>query len=86
LTLLLLLVVLVGIVVMFVVGFVRPRKSRSVQSWIDRVFFKGERKSGKAPGRLVPKALDETLDNSRKTLDKSAKTGRKARQKTPLED
>jgi len=56
-----------------------------VQSWIDRVFFKGERESDKAPGRLVPKMLDDTLDNSRKTLDKSAKAGRKARKKTPLE-
>jgi hypothetical protein len=81
----LLLVLVVGVVVMFVVGFVRPRKSRSVQSWIDRVFFKGERQSGKAPGRLAPKVLDETLDDSRKTLDKSAKAGRKVREKTPLE-
>jgi hypothetical protein len=70
---------------MFLVGFVRPRKSRSVQALIDRVFFEGERESAKAPGRFVPKALDETLDNSRKTLDKSAKAGRTARRMTPLE-
>ena len=35
----------VGVVVMFVVGFVRPRKSRRVQSVIDHVFFEGERES-----------------------------------------
>ena len=81
----LLIVLVLGMVTMFVVGFVRPRKSRTVQSWIDRVFFKGERESGKAPGRLVPKMLDNTLDNSRKTLDKSAKAGRAAREKTPLD-
>lgn len=83
-TLVLLLVLVVGVVVMFVVGFVRPRKSRRVQSVIDHVFFEGERESVKAPGRLVPKALDKALDNSRKTLDKSAKAGRRARRKTPL--
>ena len=83
--LVLLVVLVLGVLVMFFVGFARPRKSRAVQSWIDRVFFKGERESGKAPGRLVPKMLDKTLDNSRKTLDKSAKAGRKARKKTPLE-
>jgi hypothetical protein len=83
--LVLLVVLVLGVLVMFFVGFARPRKSRAVQSWIDRVFFKGERESGKAPGRLVPKMLDKTLDNSRKTLDKSAQAGRTARKKTPLE-
>jgi len=84
--LVLLVVLVIGVLVMFFVGLVRPRKSRAVQSWIDRVFFKGERESHKAPGRLVPKMLDKSLDNSRKTLDKSAKAGRKVRRKTPLED
>jgi hypothetical protein len=71
---------------MFLVGFFRPRKSRSVQSWVDRVFFEGERKSGEAPGRLMPKVMHETVKDSRKTLDQSAKAGRKVRQKTPLEN
>jgi hypothetical protein len=84
-TLVLLAVLVLGVVVMFFVGFARPRKSKAVQGWIDRVFFKGERESHKTPGRLVPKMLGKTLDNSRKTLDKSAKAGRKARNKTPLE-
>ena len=84
-TLLLLLVLVVGILVMFVIGFVRPRKSRTVQAWIDRVFFKGQRQSGKAPGRLMPKVLHETVKDSRKTLDKSAKAGRKTREKTPFD-
>jgi hypothetical protein len=78
-TLVLLLVLVFGAVTMFVVGLVVPRKSRAVQTWIDEKFFKGERESGKAPGRLVPKALHESLDDSRKVLDKSAKAGRKAR-------
>ena len=80
-TLLLLVVLVFGVVAMFVVGLVVPRKSRAVQSWIDQKFFKGERESGKAPGRLMPKALHETLMDSRKTLDKSAKAGRKTRGK-----
>ena len=50
-----------------------------MQNWIDERFFKGERESGQAPGRLVPKALHESLDDSRKVLDQSAKAGRKAR-------
>lgn len=69
---------------MFVVGFVLPRKSRKVQSWIDGKFFKGQGESGKAPGTLLPKALDKSLKNSRKVLDKSAKAGRKTRDTTPL--
>jgi hypothetical protein len=81
---LLILVLVVGSIVLFVVGFVRPSKSRAVQSWIDRVFFKGQRKSGRAPGRLMPKALSKALRNSRKTLDKSAQAGRKTRYKSPL--
>jgi hypothetical protein len=85
-TFVLLVVLVLGVLAMFVVGLVRPRKSRVAQSWIDRAFFKGEREGHKAPGRLVPKMLDRTLDNSRKTLDKSAKAGRKVRRKTPLED
>jgi hypothetical protein len=81
---LLLVVLVVGAVTMFVVGFVVPRKSRSVQSWIDRKFFKGQRKRGKAPGKLMPKAIGKSLKNSRKVLDSSAKAGRKTREKTPL--
>jgi len=81
----LLVVLVVGVLVMFVVGFVRPRKSRTVQSWMDRMFFRGQRESGKAPGRLMPKVLHETIKDSRKTLDKGAKAGRKAREKTPLD-
>jgi hypothetical protein len=81
---LLLLVLVVGAVTMFVVGLVVPRRSRSVQSWIDRKFFQGQRKRGKAPGKLMPKAIGKTLKNSRKVLDTSAKAGRKTREKTPL--
>ena len=79
-TLVLPLVLVVGAVTMFIVGFVVPRKSRAVQTWIDEKFFKGQRASGKAPGRLVPKALHESLKDSRKVLDKSAKAGRKTRE------
>jgi hypothetical protein len=82
--LVLLLVLVVGVVVMFVAGFVKPRKSEAVQGWIDRVFFKGHRESEKAPGELVPKALEASIDDSRKVLDKSAKAGRKARNKGPV--
>jgi hypothetical protein len=77
----LLLVLVVGTVTMFVVGLVVPGKSRTVQSWLDRKFFKGQRNSNKAPGRLMPKALVKSLKNSRKVLDKSAKAGRKTREK-----
>ena len=79
-TLVLLLVLVLGEVTMFIVGFVVPRKSRAVQTWIDHKFFRGERESGKAPGRFVPKALHESLEDSREVLDKSAKAGRKARE------
>ena len=81
---LLLAVLVVGAVTMFVVGFFVPRKSRTVQSWIDGKFFKGQRERGKAPGKLMPKAIGKSLKNSRKVLDTSAKAGRKTREKTPL--
>jgi hypothetical protein len=79
-TLVLPIILVLGAVTMFIVGFVVPRKSRAVQTWIDERFFKGQRESGKAPGRLVPKALYESLKDSRKVLDKSAKAGRKTRE------
>jgi hypothetical protein len=82
--LVLLLVLVVGAVVMFVVGFVKPRKSKAVQGSIDRVFFKGHRESEQAPGELVPKALEKSIDDSREVLDKSAKAGREARTKGPV--
>ena len=83
-TLILLVILVLSALTMFVVGLVVPRKSRSVQSWIDGRFFKGHRESDKAPGVLVPKALHQTLKNSRKVLDKSAKAGRASREKLPL--
>jgi hypothetical protein len=82
--LVLLLVLVVGAVVMFGVGFVKPRKSTAVQGWIDRVFFKGHHETEQAPGERVPKALETSIDDSRKVLDKSAKAGRKARSKGPV--
>jgi hypothetical protein len=51
---------------------------------MDRKFFKGQRESNKAPGKLVPKALHKSLKNSRKVLDKSSKAGRRTREKSPL--
>lgn len=79
-TLALLLLLVFGVVTMFIVGFLVPRRSRAVQTWIDEKFFQGQRESGQAPGRLVPKTLHESLKDSRKVLDKSAKTGRRARE------
>ncbi len=75
-------VLVLGVVTMFFVGFVIPRKSRAVQTWIDKKFFEGQRKSDEAPGPLVPEAVHETLKDSRTTLDRSANVGRKAREKT----
>ena len=42
-----------------------------------------QRESGKAPGRLVPKALHESLKDSRKVLDKSAKAPRRKTREAP---
>ena len=39
--------------------------------------------SGKAPGRLVPKALHESLKDSRKVLNKSAKAPRRKTREAP---
>jgi hypothetical protein len=81
---LLLVLLVVGAMTMFLVGFIVPKRSRTVQSWIDRTFFKGQRKRQKAPGKLMPKAIGKSLKSSRKVLDSSAKAGRKARRKTPV--
>jgi hypothetical protein len=72
--LLLLLVLVVGTVTMFVVVSSCRGRSRAVETWIDENLFKGERESGKAPGRLFPR-LHESIDDSRKALARSAKAG-----------
>ena len=82
-TLVLPIILVLGAVTMFIVGFVVPRKSPAVQTWIDEKFFNGQRESGKAPGRLVPKALHESLKDSRKVLDKSAKAPRRKTREAP---
>lgn len=77
-TVLALVIVFVVSAVLFVLGFIAPRRSRKAERKVNEALFSGERESGKAPGRLPPKALRKSLDESRKLADKSAEAGRAA--------
>ena len=74
-TLVLPIIVVLSAVTMFIVGFVVPRKSQAVQTWIDQKFFNGQRESGR---------LRTRASRTRgKVLDKSAKAPRRKTREAP---
>jgi hypothetical protein len=78
--------VLVGLlfcVVLFIAGFVAPRRSRRFQRAIDRFLRRGERKSDRSAGR-VGDWTEASLEKVRRIGDKSADAGRATRDKLPL--
>ncbi len=78
----LLLVVFVAVlcVVLFLVGFVSPRRSRRVQARVGRVSRKGEAKGDRNAGR-VGDATRKSLERMRSAADASAEKGRSAHDK-----
>lgn len=75
--------VIVLCVVLAVLAFLLPRLSRGPQRGVSRAFGAGGNAAGKAPGRLG-RLLRKPFDKSAKATNKSARTGRQARDKLPL--
>ncbi|MDP8956601.1 MAG: hypothetical protein M3N24_06560 [Actinomycetota bacterium] len=78
-------VLLVGVlvvvcIVLFVVGVLRPGRSRRMQDRVDRASMKAERNSDRRAGRFGDVA-ESSLRVARKTADNSAEAGREARHK-----
>jgi len=70
-------------IVLLVLGFLLPRLSFWPQRGVDRTLGAGQRTGGKAPG-LIGKLFSKSFGTSRKATNKSASTGRRARDKMPL--
>ena len=70
-------------VVLLVLGFLVPRLSIWPQRGVDRTLGAGQRAGGKAPGP-IGRLLSKGFGTSRKATNKSASTGRRARDKAPL--
>ena len=75
--------IVVVCIVLLVLGFLLPRLSIWPQKGVDRTLGVGQRAGGKAPGPLG-KLFSKMFGTSRKATNKSAATGRKARDKTPV--
>ena len=77
-------VVIVGVcVVLLVLAFLVPRLSRGPQRATDRTLGVGQSAGGKAPGPLG-RLFQKPFSSSRKAVNKSGSTGRRARWKLPL--
>ena len=76
--------VIVGVcIVLLILGFLLPRLSRGPQRGVDKTLSAGQRAGGSAPGPLG-RLLQKPFGTSRKATNKSAATGRRARDKAPL--
>ena len=81
-------VVFIGLVVaaaliLFLVAFVAPRRSRRAQGKVDDTLESAQRKAGEASAPLTDLA-SKSFGNSRKATNKSANAGRKSRFKLPF--
>ena len=70
-------------IILLVLGFLLPRLSIWPQRGVDRSLGAGQRAGGKAPGP-IGKLFSKSFGTSRKATNKSASTGRRARDKMPL--
>jgi hypothetical protein len=76
--------VIVGVcVLLLVLAFLLPRLSRGPQRASDRTLGVGQRAGGMAPGPLG-RLFQKPFSSSRKAVNKSGSTGRRARGKLPL--
>ena len=76
--------IIIGIcIILLILGFLVPRLSHGPQRGVDRSLGVGQRSGGKAPGP-IGKLFSKSFGTSRKATNKSASTGRSARDKTPL--
>lgn len=70
-------------VVLLILGFLVPRLSRHPQRGVDKTLGVGQQAGSKAPGP-IGRLFSKMFGTSRKATNKSASTGRKARDKMPL--
>jgi len=70
-------------ILLLVLGFLLPRLSIWPQRGVDRTLGAGQRAGGRAPGP-IGKLFSKSFGTSRKATNKSASTGRRARDKMPL--
>jgi hypothetical protein len=70
-------------IILLVLAFLLPRLSRGPQRGVDRTLGVGQSAGSKAPGP-IGKLFSKSFGTSRKATNKSASSGRKARDKTPL--
>lgn len=70
-------------IVLLILAFLLPRLSRGPQRGVDKTLSAGQRAGGSAPGPLG-RLLQKPFGTSRKATNKSASTGRRARDKMPL--
>jgi Family of unknown function (DUF6411) len=70
-------------IILLILGFLVPRLSRGPQRGVDRTLGVGQRTGGRAPGP-IGKLLSKSFGTSRKATNKSASSGRRARNKMPL--
>ena len=76
--------VIVGVcIVLLILGFLLPRLSIWPQRGVDRTLGTGQRAGAKAPGRLG-RWLQKPFSFSRRAANRSARTGRRTRGKSPV--
>jgi len=77
-------VVIVAVcIVLLILAFLLPRLSRHPQKGVDKTLGAGQRAGGSAPGP-VGRLLQKPFSHSRRATNKSASTGRRARDKLPF--
>jgi hypothetical protein len=82
-------VVVIGVtivlcVVLFLLGFLAPRRALRAQNDVDHALFAGENKAGDKAPDAVDGWVRKPFRTSRKATDKSAEAGRKSRFRLPL--
>jgi Family of unknown function (DUF6411) len=76
--------IIVGVcVVLVILAFLLPRLSRTPQRGVDRTLGVGQTAGGRAPGP-VGRLFSKAFGTSRRSTNRSASTGRRARGKLPL--
>lgn len=79
-------VVIALCLVLLVVGFLAPGRSRRVEHGIDSGGEKAERKADEKTPDALTKFVQKPIENARKAADKSTEAGRKGREKASNED
>jgi hypothetical protein len=76
-------IILAICIILLILGFLVPRLSRGPQRGVDRTLGVGQRTGGRAPGP-IGKLFSKLFGTSRRATNKSASSGRRARNKMPL--